>query len=61
MASITYAQALLIARKALESIQQALDIILMKEIFQAVCRTDVWLLVREAWRRVGAELDTIKS
>ena len=57
---ITYAQALLVDRAALQSAQQNNDVVRAQEILQNAFRTDVRPLVAEARLRSGAALDPIR-
>jgi L-rhamnose isomerase/sugar isomerase len=57
---ITYAQALLVDRAALQSAQQNNDVVRAQEILQNAFRTDVRPLVAEARRRSGGALDPIQ-
>ncbi|AYB30063.1 sugar isomerase [Chryseolinea soli] len=57
---ITYAQALLVDRAALQSAQQNNDVVRAQEILQNAFRTDVRPLVAEARLRTGGALDPIQ-
>ena len=57
---ITYAQALLVDRTALQSAQQNNDVVRAQEILQNAFRTDVRPLVAEARLRTGGALDPIQ-
>ncbi len=56
---LSYAQALLVDKKALEKAQQENDVARAQEILQAAYRTDVRPLVAEARLRTGAALQPI--
>jgi L-rhamnose isomerase/sugar isomerase len=56
---LTYAQALLIPRKALVAAQQSNDTVAAQEILQNSFRTDLRALVAEARLRAGAALDPL--
>lgn len=56
---ISYAQALLIDQKALESARTQNDVVLAQEILQQAFRTDVRPLVAEARLRAGGALDPL--
>jgi L-rhamnose isomerase/sugar isomerase len=56
---ISYAQALLIDQKALESARTQNDVVLAQEILQQAFRTDVRSLVAEARLRAGGALDPL--
>ncbi|MFI5193281.1 MAG: sugar isomerase [Chitinophagales bacterium] len=56
---ISYAQALLIDHKALESARTQNDVVLAQEILQQAFRTDVRPLVAEARLRAGGALDPL--
>lgn len=56
---ISYAQALLLDRKALKAAQQNNDVVAAQEILQNTFRTDVRPLVAEARLRTGAALDPV--
>jgi len=56
---LTYAQALLIDRRALIGAQQSNDIVTAQEILQNSFRTDTRALVAEARLRAGAALDPL--
>ncbi|HEY4335278.1 MAG TPA: sugar isomerase, partial [Puia sp.] len=56
---LTYAQALLIPRKALVAAQQANDTVAAQEILQHSFRSDLRALVAEARLRAGAALDPL--
>jgi len=54
---ISYAQALLIDRTALENAQENNDVVSAQEILQHAFRTDVRAIVAEARLRAGAALN----
>lgn len=56
---ITYAQALLVDQKALESAREQNEVALAQEILQAAFRTDLRPLVAEARLRAGGALDPL--
>ncbi len=56
---ISYAQALLVDRDALERARQENDVVSAQEILQAAFRTDVRPLVAESGRRAGGALDPL--
>ena len=57
---ISYAQALLVNHKALESVREQNEVVLAQEMLQAAYRTDLRPLVAEARLRAGGALDPLR-